>query len=200
MKKIALTSLIAMFAFAGANAATNYFVGGAANLVRTDADHSTLLTVAPELGYKVDANWDVGLGLNFTYDQAWLNTNYGVDGDTYKYGLDAFARYKVAQFGGFKLLVKGSVGMNFTTADPDVTGADTETIKTLGAAITPMITYDVSEAFTLYANLNFMGVRADYTFENKDVNVPKSWAVRAFADSSDVANTGAFQIGFNYNF
>ncbi|MBO7066676.1 MAG: hypothetical protein J6W40_03580, partial [Alphaproteobacteria bacterium] len=64
----------------------------------------------------------------------------------------------------------------------------------------PMITYDVSESFTLYANLNFLGVYAGYTWENENVGLERGWGFGAYADSDNVANTSDFQIGFTYNF
>ena len=200
MKKLALTSLLAVFAISSANAATNYFVGGSADLAITDADNSTVFNIAPEFGWKMNADWDLGLAVHFGYDETYLPTNYGVPGDTYLYGLDVFARYKVAEFGGFKLLMKGSVGVDFITGSVDMPGVDTETITSMNASIIPMITYDISESFTLYANLNFLAVTANYQFENDDLGLAKSWALNAGVDSSNVANTRAFQIGFNYNF
>ena len=197
MKKLALTSLLALFAVSSANAATNYFVGGAASIA-TDSDHASVLSVAPEFGWKVDSKWDLGLAAHFGYDHKYLSTTYGVDGETYAYGVGAFARYKVAQFGGVNLLLKGSAGIDFLTGSPD--HGDSETLTGLGANIIPMITYDVSESFTLYANLNFLGVYAGYTFENEDLGVDDSWRFGVGVDADNVANSGNFQIGFTYNF
>ena len=200
MKILALTSLLAVFAFTGAHAATNnYFVGGAAQL-SLDSGHSTILSVTPEIGYKYNADWDIGMAAHFGYDHGYLSRTYGVEGETYSYGVGAFARYKVAQFGGVKLLLKGAVGMNFVTLSPDDDDIDAETLKVLNASVIPMITYDISESFTLYANLNFLGLNANYTFKNKDMGVEDSWRISAAADSANVADTGKFQIGFNYNF
>lgn len=182
MKKIALTSLLAVFAISSANAG-NYFVGGAANLTLND-EHANVVSVAPEIGWHYNDNWDFGAGVNFGYQS---------DIDEYNYGVSVFARYKVAEMGGFKLLLKGAVGAGFTTYD-------SETAIGMIASVTPMVTYDVSEAFTLYANLNFLGVTAGYNFENKDLGIDSGWNVNAFANSNAVANTGNFQIGFLYNF
>ncbi len=199
MKKLALTSLLAVFAVSGADAATNYFVGGNAT-IRTDDNHATVLSVAPEFGWKLNSKWDLGVAANFGVDHKYLGTTYGVDGETYTYGAGAFARYKVAQMGGVKLLLKGSADLNFMTGVPDDDAFDSETLTTLNASIVPMITYDLTESFTLYANLNFLGVNAGYTFENEDLGVDSGWRFSAFADSDNVANTGGFQIGFTYNF
>lgn len=201
MKKLALTSLMALFAVSSANAATNYFVGGSAGFMLGD-QHTTLLSVAPEFGWKYDSNWDLGLGAYFDYDHKDTVTVPGVGAvpvKSYGYGADVFARYKVAQFGGFKVLLKGSVGLDMDTYHSDAADK-TETTEMLYASVIPMVTYDISESFTLYANLNFLGVNAGYQFKNNDLGIDKGWSVLAFADTDDVLNTGAFQIGFNYNF
>lgn len=199
MKKIALTSLLAVFAVSGANAATNYFVGGSA-AIATDNDHASVLNIAPEFGWKYDSNWDFGVMAEFGYDHGYLPETYGMKGNAYTYGVGAFTRYKVAQFGNVNLLLKGGVGVDFMTLSPDDDDIDSETQTSINAAIIPMITYDISESFTLYANLNFLGVYAGYNFKNEDLGIDKSWNIGAFADADSVANTSDFQIGFTYNF
>ena len=197
MKKIVLTSLLAVFAAASANAA-DYFVGGAASLKLND-EHTNVMGIAPEVGWKYNDNWDFGIGAGFMYNRDLASTDL-VDIDRYEYGVDLFARYKVAQWGNFKLLLKGTVGADFATYSSDMDAIDGETSIALGASIAPMVTYDVSEAFTLYANLNFMGISAGYTFENEDLNIDDGWNIGLFGDSANVLNTGSFQIGFLYNF
>lgn len=197
MKKLALSSLVAMLAVSSANAATNYFVGGNAGVSLND-DHATVLAVSPEFGWKLNSDWDLGFAAHFGYDHAYLPATYGVKGEAYNYGADLFARYNVAQFGGVKLLLKGEAGVDLWTGSPE--HGDAETLTSIGASIIPMITYDLTESFTLYANLNFLAVRAAYDFENKDLGRDSGWRLGALVDSNDVANTGNFQIGFNYNF
>ena len=207
MKKLALTSLLAFLTVSGAYAATmaeapvvkDYFVGGSIALA-TDSEHKSVFNIVPEFGWKYNADWDLGVMANFGHDHKYLSATYGMDGETYTYGIGAFARYKVAEFGGAKLLLKGSVGVDFATMSPDDDAIDAETFTTLNASVVPMITYDISESFTLYANLNFLGVSAGYNFENKDLGIEDSWRIGAIADSANVANTSDFQIGFLYNF
>lgn len=199
MKKIALTSLLAVFAVSGANAATNYFVGGAAGLSLGN-EHKTVLAVAPEFGWKLNADWDMGVAAHFGYEHKDAYGEAKIPGKSYDYGAGMFARYKVAQFGDVKLLLKGTAGVNLLTFSPDEEGASTETATMLSADVIPMITYDISEAFTLYANLNFLGAHAGYTFKNDKMDIAKGWAVSAYTDTANVANTADFQIGFNYNF
>ena len=199
MKKIALTSLLAVFTVSGANAATNYFVGGSA-AIATDSEHASVLNVAPEFGWKYDSKWDFGVMAEFGLDHGYLPDTYGMTGAAYSYGFGAFARYKVAQFGNVNLLLKGGVEADFMTLSPDDDDIDSETQKSINAAIIPMITYDISESFTLYANLNFLGVYAGYTFENDHLGIEKGWGMGALVDADNVANTSDFQIGFTYNF
>ena len=194
MKKLILTSLLAVFAATGANAA-DYFVGGAVSLNLND-EHTNVMGIAPEVGWKYNDNWDFGIGAGFMYNR----DSDLVGTDRYEYGVDLFARYKVAQWGNFKLLLKGTVGADFATYSSDMDAIDGETSIALGASIAPMVTYDVSEAFTLYANLNFMGISAGYTFENEDLEIDDSWNIGLFGDSANVLNTGSFKIGFLYNF
>jgi len=184
MKKLALTSLLAMFAISSANAATNYFVGGSA-AIATDSDHWTFLNVAPELGWKVNSNWDLGVMGAFSYEhEPFIERDYGIG---------AFARYKVAQFGDFNLLLKGTVVAEFEHYN-------SETSKAVYAEVMPMITYDLSEAFTLYAELKFLGASAGYEWANDKLGDEKGWFIGADVDSDEVLNTGNFKIGFNYNF
>ncbi len=196
MKKLLLTSLVAVFAASGAQAA-DYFVGGSAAL-SMDNTHSKNFMVAPEVGWIYNEKWDLGVRVGFDYshnlDVAALNAE--ID-DVYMYGAGVFARYNVAEFGGVKLLLKGGVDANFVT----LSEADhTETAKMLGAYVVPMITYDISDAFTLYAELNFAGLNASYVFENTELGLEDGWSIGAYADSADVANTSDFQIGFLYKF
>lgn len=195
MKKIALSSLIALFAVSGANAATNHFVGGSA-AISTGDEHNTVFNVAPEFGWKMNSDWDLGVAANFGYDHKYLSSEAL---QAYKYGAGVFARYKVAQFGDFKVLLKGAVSADFATYHSDVED-DTETAMSINAKVAPMITYDISEAFTLYAQLDFLSVNAGYTFKNGDLGIKDGWKLGANADTGNVANTSDFQVGFTYNF
>lgn len=185
MKKLALTSLLAVFAISSANAATNYFVGGSTALAFTDG-HKNVASVAPEFGWKVNSKWDLGIMGDFEYVRDSKD-------DAYEYGVGVFTRYHAAKFGDVELLFKGGVEADFVSFDGH-TGTE------LNAAIIPMITYDVSESFTLYANLDFLGVYAGYAWKNEKVGLERGWGFGANADSDKVMNTKDFQIGFNYNF
>lgn len=192
MKKLMLTSLMAVFAMSAANAAPSYFVGGSAAFEGAKSDHNTAWYVAPEFGFHLNDKWDAGIAAGFAYDHSDVNE------DEYGYGVEGFARYKIAQFGALSVLLDGRAGVYGETIDSD---ADTNTAWSIGAEVSPMVTYNLSDSFTLYAKLNFLGVQAEYNFKNKDMGRDDdSWEFTAFGDSSDVLNTGDFKIGFYYNF
>ncbi len=192
MKKILLTSLLAFFAVSSVQAA-DFFVGGGASF-NTNEAHANYIGVSPEIGWKYNDNLDLGFGVSLNYSRI------DADNGNYFYGANMFSRYKIAQFGDFKLLLRGGLNASFITRVSDDETLDGETSTMLGLSITPMITYDISESFTLYANLNFLGVSASYQFENEKIGMTEYWRIDAFADSADVFNTGYFQIGFLYNF
>lgn len=196
MKKIALTSLLAVFVVSGAQAATNHFVGGSFSF-STDDSKDSMFEIAPEFGWKYNDKWDFGVSayLYHEHDKGFYNE--------YEYGAGVFARYNLVQFGDFKVLVRGDAYLNFTTMNPN--HADAETWTSMGLSVAPMVTYDISESFTLYAKLNFLGINAGYSFEHDGNIYPHDsyWHVGAFGDSSNVADfsdEGEFKIGFNYNF
>ncbi len=190
MKKIALTSLLAVFVMSGANAATNYFIGGSASFEGAKDEHNTAWSVMPEFGWHLNDKWDAGLAVGMMYD------NSNVAFDQYTYGAEGFARYKIAEFGAFNVLLDGRAGVYAQTLD----GEKTNTWWVVGAEVSPMVTYNLSESFTLYAKLNFLGASAEYAFKNDDANTKSDWTFAAFGDSSDAFNTKDFQIGFYYNF
>lgn len=194
MKKIALTSLLAVFVVSGAHAATDYFVGGSFGF-STDNEHNSAFEIVPEFGWKYNDKWDLGVMAGFA-----RNHEDNTDVNTYTYGAGLFARYNVVQFGDFKVLLRGDAYVSFDTLDAE--GSDTETCTSMGLSVAPMVTYDISESFTLYAKLNFLGIDAEYNFEHDSelLSQDKSWNIDVFGNSANVANTEDFQIGFTYNF
>ncbi len=196
MKKLALTSLLAVFAATGAHAA-GHFIGGSATFSMND-DHQKILSIAPEVGWVLNEKWDAGVAAEITYGHKADVLGMGVAlEDTTLYGIGGFTRYNVAQFGDVKLLLKGAV--EFGAATLSNAGAE-ETFYLLNASVVPMITYDISESFTLTAELGFLGAQATYMFENKDANMDSEWGIGGGINTGNVANTSDFQIGFLYKF
>ena len=189
MKKLVLTSLLAAFAVSSANAATNYFVGGAASL-RNDNEHDAHVAMVPEIGWKYNDKWDFGAALFVGYDH-----NYGHYHKYYDYAAGLFARYDVMSFGDFHIKLKGMIGAEYEVGKFD---GHKDTYTSLFAEVYPMVTYDVTEAFTLYANLKFLGAEANYMFKHN--GNPSEWDFGMNFNSGNVLNTEDFQIGFTYNF
>jgi hypothetical protein len=187
MKKIALTSLLALFAVSGAHAA-DWFVGGSLGY-GFEKDLVSSFNVAPEIGYHLNDKWDIGFQLNYAGVDSESATS---DDNIREYGAGVFARYNVVSFGDFKILAKGTAYVSKSTMEE--AGAEFDWTS-YGLDIVPMITYDISESFTLFAELNFLGAG----FEKTTGDLERTTARFGF-DSNDVANTSDFQIGFTYNF
>lgn len=190
MKKLVVTSLVALFTVSSANAG-QWFVGGSVGFDTAKDDH-TSFEVAPEIGYKLNDKWDIGLDLGFakvTYEDDFTGDEW-----TERHSkVAAFARYNVAQFGALNVLLKGSIGANFIHMN-----GENGTILT--ASVIPMVTYALSDSFVLHAELNFLGFNAAQQLKNDDMGWANSWGVGFGADANDVLNTKDFQIGFTYNF
>jgi opacity protein-like surface antigen len=185
MKKIALTSLLALFAVSGAHAA-DWFVGGSLGY-NYDEDVATTWNISPEIGYHLDDKWDIGFQLNYSDSE-----DETINETLTEYGVGVFARYNIVSFGDFKILAKGTAFVSKT--DAEVSGADFDWTS-YGIDVVPMVTYDISESFTLFAELNFLGAG----FEKTTGDIEGTSAGFNF-DSNNVANTNDFQIGFTYNF
>ena len=97
-----------------------------------------------------------------------------------------------------KSLAKLGADIDFVTYSPE--HGDSETTTSIDAGIIPMVTYDISESVTLYANLNFLGVYAGYQFKNDHIGIDEGWRIGAGVNADNVANSSNFQVGFTYNF
>ena len=189
MKKIAITSLVALFAVSAANAG-EWYVGGSAGLLK-QKDVDATYVLAPEVGYHLNDKWDIGAELVIGQYKIEDEINAGVFYDATDLAIAPYARYEIAKFGNFEVLLKGSIALSNTSVDTGNVEVDS---TELGITIAPMVTYALNENFVLHAQLNFLGAGFGYNFDSK------GWALAAGVDANDVLNTGDFQIGFTYNF
>jgi len=211
MKKILLTSLVAVFAVTAAVAApakptksaktapvaapataasaeqeNKYWIGGSVGL-STGKNAPTAWVIAPEFGYKLTNKWDLGLDLGLSGI-----SQSGVD--VFGVSISPFARYNLARFGAFNLLLKGSVGFEFDSASA---GGNSVSGQILSLDVVLMVTYDLTRSFTLFANLNFLGLHAAQTMGDL-YGTSSSFTVGV--NANNVANTGDIQVGFYYKF
>ncbi|MCL2331172.1 MAG: porin family protein [Proteobacteria bacterium] len=190
MKKI--LAFLAIVGFASTAQAGQYFVGGGVGFNWTE-DTETAFNISPELGYKMSPKWDIGLGLGYSY-----YNDHPTSTDINSFSVAPFARYNLVQFGKFNVLLKGSVDFSYANASA---GGSSISGTSFGINIAPMVTYDISESFTLYANLNFLGVGLNnYSGDLYDALGVSGTRIGLYLDSTDVFNTNNVQVGFYYNF
>ena len=104
MKKLFLSLIVAACSLA---ASAQAYVGGQVGLWRnTDANH-TSFNLAPELGYKLSDQWDLGLSIGFAHEYY-----KGVKLNGFE--VDPYVRYTVAKAGPVSFFIDG--GFGFATA------------------------------------------------------------------------------------
>lgn len=182
MRKLLVLALMVLLA--QGVMAKQWFIGGGVGYSSID-DVSTAYTITPEVGYMLNDKWDVGLDLGYSsmdYDDDTLD-------DLSRFTVAPFARYNLVQFGSFNVLLKGSVGLHMDE-EGDVDG----TLFFIN--VLPMVTYDISESVSLFANLNFLGVN----LESGSGDLYDGTNFGFGVDADDAFNTNNFQVGFVYKF
>ena len=194
MKKIALTSLVALFMATGAHA-TDWFVGGSVGYdyfkAKGASDADTAYIIAPEIGYNLTDKFDIGLNLRYAHAEPSSYMGFSVD-ETTTFGAGIFARYNVVSFGNFNVLFKGTLYVDYNEGK---LGGSKGDFTTFGVDIIPMVTYQLSESFSLFAELNFLG--AGFETSTGDIEYTTAGFI---VDSNNVARVGDIRIGFNYHF
>ena len=188
MKKIIMTSVLALFVAGGAHA-TEWFVGGSVGF-GYEKDNFSTFNIAPELGYNLTDQWDIGLMLRFNQ---YNDDAPGADYSEHSFGGGVFARYNVVSFGKLNVLFKGTLYVDY---DEIKAFGGKASGTTFGANVIPMVTYQLSESFSLFAELNFLGVG----IEKSTGDFSEYTRAGLFVDTNDVKKAGDIQIGFNYHF
>lgn len=89
MKKLFLSLIVAVCSLA---ASAQVYVGGQVGLWRNTDDNHTSFNLAPELGYKLSDQWDLGLSIGFAHEYY-----KGVKLNGFE--VDPYVRYTVAKAG-----------------------------------------------------------------------------------------------------
>lgn len=200
MKKVFLVVGLALASMA-INA--QVFIGGSLNF-STDTDKpevgdkttTTVFGIAPEVGFSLSEKFDVGLGFGFNSKSAKAGS--AAAAKTSSWNIAPFAQYSCLEFGKFSVVGRASIF--FGGAQPE---ASNDKIKTsaFGLNIRPVLHYDLSENFTLTANLNFLqlGFSSETTkFDGKKTQTDSNFGLGV--NTGDVYNTGNIQVGFVYFF
>lgn len=150
MKKILLAIIVATTAVA-ANA--QFWIGGSfgLNFIKPDYSNSdviTSLTIAPEVGYKINDKWDVAVALNESF--------IATDGDFYNsFSFEPYARYTFAKAGIASFFVDGGFGIGVTGFEGDDLFDDSRFNFYLG--FRPGVNIALSEKVGLVSKLGFIG-------------------------------------------
>lgn len=151
MKKIILSAIVAVCALS-ANA--QKWVGGSVGFNVTDyegaAETQMNFTLAPEIGYSLNENWDIAAALKF----GMVNNRGGVkDSNATEFAIQPYARYTFAETGIAKFFVDGYVG--FGSYKPK--NVDATTTFTIG--VRPGVKVALSDDVCLVSTLGNLGYK-----------------------------------------
>ncbi len=195
MKKSLLIVLLVVFAGVSANA--QLFIGGGIgiNVNSTDNTSEFGFNLFPEVGYSLNDRFDIGIDVGFGINsQKQEVLTLITKTTTTNWSIAPYARYAVFQYKKFSILGKGSL-MVFGNGTKTKTGDATpvrDSSTGFGIEILPMLTYDLTQKFTLYTELNFL-----------TLGLSTSRGVTSFrlgADADNLVNVGDIRIGFFYKF
>ena len=145
MKKIILSAIVAV---ASLSASAQVFVGGALGFQSTkankDAKANSAFTLAPEVGYTFNENWEAGIALGMQFKN-------NKQGNTI--GGDIYGRYHYLKTGIASLFVELNAGIDAVKGAGE--GAQTGTI--FGFGIKPGVKIALSDKVALVAKTGLLG-------------------------------------------
>ncbi|MDR2448940.1 MAG: hypothetical protein LBD52_03160 [Prevotellaceae bacterium] len=152
-----------------------------------DKTKTTSFSFAPEIGFGLNSNFELGIALALTN----LKTDFG--GNETKsnaWRVAPYARLSVIEFGNFSV---------WGQANLFVGGGEQNSQKatSFGLNIQPVLKYNLSDHFSLLANLNFLNLGFSQT-KIKDVSTTTSFDLGV--DSYNVVTLGDIAVGFIYKF
>lgn len=212
MKKVLLIAALVVAAFS-ANA--QVWIGGAAGFnsgSSKDADGGNLISASefsfgPEIGYSVNDKIGVGLALHFGTESFKNGTEDKVSASSFS--ITPFVQYTALELGKFQLIGRVSFGFESATGygfDEEngglrVIGDDNFKLSSLGVNITPFLHYVINDKFNVFGAMNFLSLNfINMTAKYNGEEIGTSSVFNLGVDANNVANTGAFQLGFIYKF
>ncbi len=158
--------------------------------------------VYPAVGYRFNDRFDTGITLGYFY------RNNKSQGSTYReetaeeWSVSPYVRYSFIRLGKFSVAgllsaryVQGETKDEYYMEDSYLY---TETDYTIwGARLTPQLLFKASKHLDFLASLNFASLNYS-VFDEKDTGRQTSYEFGV--NSSNVFNTGNFQVGFIYKF
>jgi outer membrane protein len=204
MKKI-FVAIALVLAASASNA--QFFVGGSLNLnsgSEKENDDKTesysYFSITPKLGYYLTDEFAVGLRVGYFSD---TDKEFDPDFEDKLTGWEfaPFARYTVFSSGKFSIFGEGVLSFAGSSTDDD-----DYKVSNVGFYVAPVLSYKLSDNFSLESSLNFLGLgynRTKTTVDNPlssddDVSVSSGFGLNA--DSDNLIDVSNFTIGFVYEF
>lgn len=182
MKKLFLSLIVAVCSLA---ASAQVYVGGQVGLWRnTDANH-TSFNLAPELGYKLSNQWELGLSIGFAhnyYDGTKING----------FEVDPYVRYTVAKAGPVSFFLDG--GFGFATAKAKRGDWKSDSFNQWQIGIKPGVKVSLSKKVDFIASMGFLGYR-----DNDDVKVTGIDAIDDIFEDASPSVYGEKGFGFDFS-
>lgn len=184
MKKI--LALVVMTIVSLSAMAEDLYVGGSLNFWRNSTDKHTTITILPEIGYKLNKTWDLGMEIGYQHDEVGADDDK-VIGNFFQ--IAPYARCTFYQVGIVDLFVDGGFGI--LTGKTRYHGESSKAATAWNIGFKPGIAVNVNSKFSLLAHLGFLG----YEGANdgaKNVGKKEGFGLRFSGD--------ALSFGLRYNF
>jgi hypothetical protein len=192
MRKTILVMLVSVLCTGFVNA--QVYLGGAlgVNTGTTkpevgDKTTTTSFSFSPEVGYSFSPKFDIGIALAISN----LKTKFGNnENKSNAWGVAPYARLSVVEFGKFSVWGQGIL---FVGGGKE----NNQKATSFGLTVQPVLKYNLSDHFSLLANLNFLNLGFSQT-KIKDVSTTTNFGFGV--DAGNVATLGAITVGFVYKF
>ena len=186
MKKLFLTFAFAVVTIA---ASAQVYLGGEGSFWRNPNDNHTQFSLRPEIGYKLDSDWSLGMQVGYQYD-------YLKGIDVHTVNVAPYARYTFAKLGPVKFFADG--GFAFFSSTADASGSHDPKDSTWQVGITPGLSVDLNKRISFISHFGFLGYRdSDYKNGGGSVFEGNVLGEDGFGFRLDAST---LQFGFVYNF
>ena len=187
MKKLFLSLIVAVCSLA---ASAQVYVGGQVGLWRNTDDNHTSFNLAPELGYKLSDQWDLGLSIGFAHEYY-----KGVKLNGFE--VDPYVRYTVAKAGPVSFFIDGGAGLaggfGFATAKAKYRDWKSDSFNQWQIGIKPGVKVSLSKKVDFIASMGFLGYR-----DNDDVKVTGIGGLDDFVEDAIPSVYGEKGFGFDF--
>ncbi|MBR4296916.1 MAG: outer membrane beta-barrel protein [Bacteroidaceae bacterium] len=143
MKKIFTTMVLALTTMA---MSAQIYVGGGANVWRDTDNNTTTAGISPEVGYKLNDKWALGMGLDCQY-------SYEKGDDIYRVAAMPYVRYTAIKMGAVSFFADCTGGI----AVHKVNGGSSDT--SWQAGIKPGVMVTLTPKLSFLAHAGFLGYR-----------------------------------------